>query len=123
MKSYRLTVALLLVSGLLNGAAAGDDLKQIKASKKAKAINAYLEKIGLNNPHILKLAQGVNARMENGALRLAEQKYEKGRVVLLYDVGRGFGTKQLQLKFQPDNSNFEYTATPKSIMMNYSFSF
>ncbi len=123
MKSYRITVALLLVSGLFNSAAAGDDLKQIKAYKKAKAINAYLEKIGLNNPYILSLAQGVNARMEKGAIRLAEQRYKTGRVVFFYDVSNGLGTKQLQLKFQPNNSNFEYTATPKSIMMNYSFSF
>ncbi len=123
MKSYRITVALLLVSGLFNSAAAGDDLKQIKASKKAKAINAYLEKVGLNNPLIVNLAQGVNARMENGALRLAEEKFAAGRMVLLYDVGGGFGTKQLQLKFQSNNSNVEYIATPKSVMMHYRFSF
>lgn len=118
-----LTAALLLVSGLVNGAAAGDDLNKIKASKKAKAVSLYLEKLGFNDSRVKRLTNELNERLEGDYLRLGEEKFEYGRVVLFFEVEPRVTSKQIQLKFQPDNSNFEYTASTRGLMVNYRYEF
>jgi hypothetical protein len=116
-------VMLLLITGMVSNAAAGDGLED-PSKKKAKKIITYLAKVGLNNPRIVAFANTVGDRVEDGKFRLAEEQYEVGRVVFFYEAKPKMGTKYFQLKFQPSGySNTEFTATTKSLMMNYKYSF
>lgn len=115
-------VMLLLMTGITSSAAADDRLEE-PSKKKAKKIVTYLAKVGLNDPRIAEFASSVSERMEDGKFRLAEEHYQLGRVVMFYPAKPKFGVKHLELKFQPYESNGEFTATTKSLMYNYRFEF
>lgn len=117
-------MALLLVGLSTGNAVAGDDgPRNASKSRKAEKINAYLEKLGLNNPAIKNFTSSVNERIEGDYLRLAEERYDVGRVVLLFEIDPHISAKQLQLKFQPDNSNMEYTLSTRGAIASYRFEF
>ncbi len=114
---------LLLISGLANNAAAQDGLKDT-SKDKAKKIHAYLEGVGINNPKILAFTSTIGSRIENKKIRLAEQQFESGRLVLHYAARPKLSTRQLELRFQPTYSkNTEFVATTRSVMYNYKWSF
>lgn len=114
---------LLLISGLANNAAAQDGLKGT-SKDKANKIHAYLEGLGINNPKILALTNNIDSRMEGRYLRLADQQFESGRLVLHYAARPKISTRQLELKFQPaDRPHTTFIATTKSVMMQYKYSF
>ncbi|MDX2074574.1 MAG: hypothetical protein SFX19_09480 [Alphaproteobacteria bacterium] len=122
MSRITLTVALLLVSGLGNDAAAADGLKD--PSRKESKLKSYLETVGINNPKILAFTSGVASRMEGKNLRLAEEKFESGRIVLHYRMEPKISTRQFELKFQPtDSKRSEIVATTKSVMYQYKWEF
>ena len=121
MKMIQFVVALLL-TGLGNDAAAS--VRPDTASqKKAAKINAYLDAIGINNPKIKQFANTIGTRMEKGRLRLAEQRFDHGRLVLTFQMQPRIHSEKLELKYQPDNSRFEYTATPKGAMVRFRWEF
>jgi len=118
------TVALLLITGLANEAAAQDGLNDPSGNKKAEKINAYLDSIGITNPRIQKFTSTINERMEGKNIRLAEEHFESGRLVLHYQARPKISIRQMELKFQPVSTpNTEYTATKRSLMMKYKYSF
>lgn len=117
-------MALLLVSGLTHSAAAAetDDLE--RSAKKAKKIHAYLQSIGINNPQILEFTSTVSQRMEGRYLRVAEERFENGRLVLHYKAQPKISTRQLELKFQPaDMPHTEFVATTRSLMWQHKYNF
>ncbi len=115
---------LLLISGLANDAAAQDGLKDPSGTKKAEKVNAYLDSIGINHPRIQAFTSSVSQRMEGRYLRLGEERFEQGRIVLHYKMEPKISTRQLELKFQPAGTpNTEMIATRRSIMVQYKYSF
>lgn len=117
------TMMLLLISGMSTNAAAQDGLKNT-SKDKANKIHAYLEAIGVNNPKILAFTSSIGNRMEDKKIRLAEQHFESGRLVLHYAARPKISTRQLELRFQPTYSkNTEFVATTRSMMYNYNWSF
>jgi len=123
MSRIVVTVALLLISGLANNAAADDGLKD-PSEKKVKKINAYLDAVGINNPRIQEFTSTVSGRMEKGYLRIAEDHYDHGRIVLHYKAEPRISTRQLELKYQPISSpNTQFVATTRSAMMQYKLNF
>lgn len=118
-------VALLLVSGLTFDAAASE--RPGNASDNAKKIRAYLETVGFNNPRITQLSNVVNERVEqdeNGRyLRLAEERFEHSRMVLHYEMKPKIGIRQMQLKYQPDNSHSEVAISTQGAIYSYRFHF
>ena len=116
-------VALLLISGLGNDAAAEEGLKET-SKDKAKKVRAYLEAIGINNPKIVEFTSTVGERMEGRNLRLAEQQLESGRLVLHYRATPKIGIKQMELKFQPNYSkNTEFVVSTHGVMYQYKYNF
>jgi hypothetical protein len=126
MKGKNIVTALLLTIALTGNAAAADSTigPESKASKKAKKLHAYLDVIGMNDPRIVNFIQKVDANMEDGQLKLYENKMEYGRMVLLYEAKPSISSKNIQLKFQPTNyPHTEVIMTTKSVMINYHYEF
>lgn len=119
----KVLVVALLLSGLTHNAAASVRPDDAASNTKATKLNAYLKKVGLNSPQVLAIIGTVSGRMEDGHLRIAEEKFKKSRVVLHYKMEPRISAKQLQLKYQPYDSNVEYVATPKSLMVHYGWEF
>lgn len=117
-----LTLALLLISGLGHNAVA--DTGQEKSSKKMQKVAAYLATIGINNPKIIAFTSTIGERIEEDKqLRLTEEHFDTGRLVLHYKMRPKLSTRQMQLKFQPYESHSEFTATTNSLMWNYKYNF
>jgi hypothetical protein len=92
-------------------------------SQKARKTLIVLSALGMNHPDIIKLVDSVNERVDDGYLRLYEEKTMGGTMTLHYELSGGVRSKQLELKFTPDDSNMEYTARPNAVMANYKFHF
>lgn len=119
-----LTLALLMFAGMANTAAAEEPTKVKDPSKRAAKINAYLDTIGINHPSIREFVNTAGSRIEGKNLRLAESHIEGyGRIVLHYQMKPKISSRQLELKFQPYNSNMEFTATRKSALITYTYKF
>jgi hypothetical protein len=124
MSRIILSVALLLVSGLANGAAADQEGPKEPSSKKVKKLHAYLESIGLNDPAIIKFTESVSGRMEGRYLRLTEHELSHGRIVLHYKAEPKISTRQMELKYQPKFApGTEFVGTTRSAMIQYRYSF
>lgn len=122
MSRIVVTVALLLISGLVTEAAANEGLK--KSQEKAKKVQAYLQSIGINDPAILEFTSTIGQRMEGRYVRIAEERYESGRLVLHYSAKPKMSIRQLELKFQPtDLPHSEIVATTRSLMWNHKYQF
>ena len=116
------TIALLLVSGLIAHPAAADERLK-KPTKKGEKINAYLESMGINNPEILAFTSAVSERVEGRYLRVTEEQFDTGRLVLHYRMQPKVSIRQLELKFQPEGYESELVATNHSFMVHYTYRF
>lgn len=122
MSTKRLVVALLLLTILENPAAAADTPEH--QSKNARKVLAVLGAIGINNPEIKELVEKVDANIDQeGYYTLAQKKVPGGTLTLHYQLGNGINTKQIELQFAPDDSNWRATARTNQVMINYSYKF
>ncbi len=92
-------------------------------SKRVKKVMRILNSVGLNDPAVKELVQDMDGRVQDGYLTFGEQRVPGGRVMLHYELKGGIDTDQIELKFQPDNSNMSVTARPKAAMLSYNLEF
>ena len=118
----RMGLIALLTAVLGHGAALADDAAG-EPSDKARKVAIILEKIGLDSPEIMQLAEYVDERTDNGYLRLGEERVMDGTLALNYELHGGISKDQLELKFTPDDSHFTYTASPQAAMVRYQLKF
>lgn len=118
-----LTVALLLVSGLANSAAA-DEGQKSHSDKKATKINAYLDKLGINDPKTVAFLSGINERVEDKRFRIHQENFTYGRITLNYQMRPKISSRQFEIRYVPNFvSNTEVIATSRAAMINYSWKF
>ena len=117
------TVAALLLSTqwAVAAAAGNDDPEQ--RSKHARKALAVLAAVGMNDPELLSLVDSIDRNVDDGYLKLTEDRVMGGTMTLHYELSGGVTGKQLELKFTPDDSNFNYTARPNAVMAAYSYKF
>jgi hypothetical protein len=117
------TVALLLVLCLMTPETAAAQEATTETSQKARALDLYLDRAGINNPAVRKLVNEFSARKEGRFLRLGEERFDAGRVVLHYKLQPKIGLKQMQLKYQSTDQRSEIALSTRSLMYNYKWSF
>lgn len=123
--------ALLLIQPIIASMAAAaenpehkhQNAKENLKQKKAEKLLMMMEAIGISDPDIKEFVYKVNGRMQDGYLMLHQEEIAGGKLSFRYQLKPRVKAKQLELKYVPDDSNFEYTARTNSIMVNYSFSF
>ncbi len=150
MRDYRL-VALLLLAFLGNPAAAAEptelqtknprtivDVPETAAaprkesSSKARKVLQLLGTMGVDHRELRGLVRTVDARIDNGYLRLSEQRIPnvKGKVTFRYrlsgsvdsilSTSNKHGIRRLELSYKPrENSRWEAVATKKYVVVNY----
>lgn len=128
MNTIRLAVALLLLTAM-TGVAAADDKIQTgnplaePQTKKVRKIYVILNSIGVNSPEVKQFIESVDARVDNGYLMLREERVANGTLTLHYELSGGLRAKQIELRFTPDDSNWQATARPDAVMVNYKLKF
>jgi hypothetical protein len=141
MSRMRLVVGCMLLAAI-PGVAAAEDLLTSKTdqdspaiivdptraphaqhTKKTRKVEILLGQLGLNSKEVMKLVSEVDARVDKGYLRLAEERVPGGTLTLHYDLSGGVRAKQIELKFQPDDSNWQATARPNAVMVEYKYKF
>ncbi len=127
MDKKRLVAASLLLATLADVALADDNktgtsLMQPQ-TKKVRKVEVILNSLGINSAEVRQFIDAVDERVEGGYLNLAEDRIAGGRIVLHFQLGGGVTAKQLELKYTPDNSNWEATARTNAVMVNYRLQF
>lgn len=92
-------------------------------SKNSKKIIIIMNSVGLNNKDLHQLVHYVDSRVDDGYFNITEEQVVGGKISLQYELGTKIGTEQFQLKYAPENSNFEYTARTNAVMVNYNLKF
>lgn len=130
MTRIRLVVAALLLPGLVGTAAAAENPEHLSTkSKHARQALVVLGQIGVNSPEIVEFVDYIDQKIEGGRLKIAEERAMGGTLALSYrlttkDMPMGIkGRREPELKFTPDDSHWEYTATPHAVMANYRLRF
>ncbi len=121
MFTRALVVAALLLTGSVRVAVAAEEPEH--QSKNARKIVVMLASMGISHPDVVGLVQTVDNHMDKGGLRIAEERFGDNTAILRYRPQNGLGLKNMELKFTPDNSNFEITAHTNSVRINYGFKF
>ena len=114
MNTKRLVVALLLLAMGANTATAADTHEH--KSKNARKVLAALSSVGLDNSQIKAFIENIDANTHDGYYTLAERRVPGGKVTLHYELGNGVNSKQVELQFAPDNSNWRAIARPDRVM-------
>ena len=134
MKNYCLVVAALLLAQPANVAVAAEFPEQDHAydltdagdkhtSKKARKVLVLLRAIGVNDPDVMEFVQGVDARSQDGYLTLHEEKLESGSLKLGYAMEGKVGIKQMELRYEPEDSHMTYSARPTGVLAQYKVKF
>lgn len=113
--------AALLMSSLAGIAAAAENSEH--PSKNAQKIIATLESVGINNKDVKAFISEANQYIDHGYLNLASRKMAGGKLTLRYQLSGGISTRQVELHFVPENSNFEGIARTNLIMVRYHLEF
>jgi len=122
MCTRRLVVVTLLLATVATPAYAADPAEP--QSKNARKVLAVLGTIGINDPQVKSFISGIDKHIKNGYLQLAEERVAGGTLVLHYDInGTKITSKQIELRFTPDDSNWVATARPNEVMVRYSYKF
>jgi hypothetical protein len=116
-----LVVAALLLTSFSQVAIAAE--KTEHQSNNAHRVIIVLDSMGVNNPTIRDFIGHIDDHIQDGYLTLSEQKVMNGKLMLHYQLNGKIGSKQLEMKFTPDNSHMEYTATSHQIMATYTIHF
>lgn len=116
-------ISLLLAPCWVADATARDFVRDTQGmSRKADKIMIMLDYAGLADPQVAKFVQAVDARVDNGYLKIAEDHIAGGTLQLRYDID-GISADRLQLHYRPDNSRVEYIARPDGVMVHYQLKF
>ena len=129
-------VAALLLTILGNVAAAAEKPKYLpkdreedltllnkRNSPKIEKILMTLKTFGISDPAIAEFATTVDTRTSGGYFLIHEEKMLGGSLKLRYALKPSIGTKQLELRFTPEESHMEYIMRKNSVMAVYSYSF
>lgn len=121
------TLAIATVLALLGGTAIAAEPTESSdpeyQSKNARKFVKMLAAMGIDDPRVKNFVGDVDERVEDGYLRLAEERTMGGTLTLHYELSGGFGGKQAELLFTPDDSNFQYSARTNAVMMKYQLRF
>lgn len=91
--------------------------------KKVEKFLMMLKAIGLSDPALTEVIYTVESRTKNGYLMLHQEDIADGVLSLGYKLQPKIGAKQLELKYTPKDSNFEYKAHTNSVMLEYKMKF
>lgn len=122
MKTRTLVVALLLLAMMQSPVAAAENTPE-RQSKNARKILVFLGSIGINDPDVKKFISRADSHIKNGYLTLSEERMAGGTLTLHYQLSNGIGVKNVELKFAPDNSNWQATARKDQVMVRYQYKF
>lgn len=99
-------------------------IHKVPPSEKAEQLFKSLKAMGISNPHFYEFASKIDARIDNGRLKLAEQEVPGGKIALQYRLTGGLSSKQAELRFTPEGlPNTELTATIREVRVSYHFQF
>jgi len=122
MCTRRLVVVTLLLATVVTPAYAADPTEH--QSKNARKVFAVLGSLGINDPQIKSFISDIDKHVKDGYLHLAEERIAGGKLVLHYEIkGAKVTSKQIELRFTPDDSNWVATARPNEVMVRYSYKF
>ncbi|MEZ5691540.1 MAG: hypothetical protein R3D71_07740 [Rickettsiales bacterium] len=91
--------------------------------KKMEKLLIMMNTVGVDNPKIISFIQIVNKHTKDGYLTLHKREMYDGTLSLRYKLSPKINSKQIELRYVPDDSNFEYSAKTNSLMVNYKFRF
>lgn len=118
-------IRLLVVSALLTGfttvAVAAD--KPEHTSKNARQVVILLGHIGINSAELVEFADYVDQKVYKGRFHIAEERGLNGAFQLNYRLSGGLSTKQIELRFAPDDAPYEASAGTNRIMVTYKLKF
>lgn len=123
-KALAITAFLLTITGGMANAAENPEIQSPEhQSKNARKVLTMLTAMGLDDPGIKSFIGDVDKRVDNGYLRIAEERTMGGTLKLHYELSGGITGKQAELRFTPDDSNFQYTARTNAVMVKYELHF
>lgn len=82
-----------------------------------------LASMGINDPEIAEFVGYVDRQIDHGRLKIAEEHVAGGKLSFTYRVDPKIHHKNFEIKFTPDDSNFEAVASTDGIMLNYRLQF
>jgi hypothetical protein len=120
-----LVVAALLLTNLMGVAAAADHPEQkSKKSDHARNTLIVLGHMGLDTKEISEFVTYVDERVEGGRFRIAEERIMGGKLSLSIKLNSSGDTPRgPELRFTPDDSDWDCTANLKGVMVNYKITF
>lgn len=122
VKSKSVVAALLLVISPGVADAAEDEPGQ--KSKSARKALVILGHMGVDSKEIRSLVNEIDSRIEGDYLTFAKERLaDSGTIRFHYRLGEGMKLKNIELQYVPDNSNWNATARPDSVMVNYTYKF
>jgi hypothetical protein len=117
---------LLVVAALplaLNWQTAEAADKPAHKSKNERPALILLAQMGIDNEELIEFANYVDQKIDKGKFHIAEDRYYGGTVQFYYKLSGSAGAKQFELRYAPDNSNFEATAGTDRFLVNYKLKF
>lgn len=122
MVKIKSVVAALLLVATPNMAVAAEDEPGQKSKNARKAL-IILGHIGADSKEIRNFVEKIDSRIEGDYLTFAKERIETGTIRFHYRLGEGVRLKNFELQYAPDDSNWNATARPDSVMVNYSYKF
>jgi hypothetical protein len=122
MVKIKSVVAALLLVVTPNMAVAAEDEPGQKSKSARKAL-IILGHIGADSKEVRNLVEKIDSRIEGDYFTIGKERVENGTIRLHYRLGEGVSLKNVELQYAPDNSNWNATARPDSVMINYSYKF
>lgn len=121
MKSKLLVVAALLLTGYVKVAVAAETPEH--KSDDARQVLVLLGHMGIESSELEEFAEYVDQKVYDKRFHIAEERMMDGTLQLNFKLSGGLSAKQIELKYAPDDSNFEATAGTDRFMVNYRVQF
>lgn len=96
--------------------------RQEPKSKREIKIEKALAKYGITDPDVLEFANSVDSRVKDKYLQLNQQQIGDNTLTVHYEL-RGVGLSNMEVKFQPNDSNFALTGRKEEAMVRYQLRF
>lgn len=121
MSTRLLVVAALLLTGTAKAATAADEPEHV--SDDARQVLVLLGHMGIESSELKEFAEYVDQKVYNKRFHIAEERMMDGTLQLNYRLSGGVGIKQMELRFTPDDSRIEATASTDRVMVRYKIEF
>ena len=121
MTRISILVASLLLIGLADVAAAADVPEH--NSPNAQKLLATLNMVGINNQDVQQFINNADSRVEHGYLYMAEGDAMGGKLSLRYELGGGVGSRQMELRYAPDDSHMQVTVRTNIALVGLHYEF